>query len=144
MSGISLSAVLLGIFTGLAASVIAGLILGYGVNLDIRRRIDDERKTPTDAEADRLFSEAFEQTHREPGFLLQLMVISVGVSALSGAVTAWLAPMAPYANAAVVGGVSLILGLISTQLSPDLPRRYAIIGALTTLPATLAGAWLVA
>ncbi len=144
MSGISLSAILLGIFTGLFASAIAGLILGYGVNLDIRRRIGKEHRNPTDDEADRLFSEAFSEANREPSFLQQLLVISIDVSALAGAVTAWLAPMAPYLNATVVGCVSVALGLISMRLNPDLPRRYAILGALTTLPATLAGAWLVA
>lgn len=135
MEYLSFWAILAGLGVAIGVSSLGGLVFGIGVAIDTARDIDPEH----DLEA---FDEAFEEVGSKPGFIVQIIVLSVGAAVLSGAVTAWLAPDAPYLNAAIVGAVGTALGIAAMPAMPDVPRVLAIVGTLATLPATLAGAWL--
>ncbi len=137
MEAISLLAIGAGILAAIVISAVAGAVFGLGLAADIGK------ETPYDEEAEAFFDRGFEAESRKPGFVLQMLVLSAASSALAGAITAWLAPQAPYLNAGIVGLAGTVLGLALARSTPGLPPLLNLLGALTTLPATLAGAWLV-
>ncbi|HHL22835.1 MAG TPA: hypothetical protein ENJ52_15090 [Aliiroseovarius sp.] len=126
MAGLSLAAIGAGIGVAVILSALVGLVFGAAV-------IADTHPDDDDPEA------ALDAAMASPGALAQLSVLSLAVTLLSGAVTGWLAPAAPYANAALVGATGTVLGLALP--APGFPRRLRIAMALATLPVTLAGAW---
>lgn len=142
MGTISFTAVFLGVLTGIVASAIAGLIFGIGFAIDTANEIEQNGKDPLGEEADKLFDQAFGDAAQQKGFGIQLIVISIATAILSGAVTAWLAPAAPLSNAALVGAIGTAISLASVPMVKGISRSISIAGSLVTLPATLAGAWL--
>ncbi len=140
MAGLSLTAIALGVLTGIIASAIAGLIFGIGFSIDAANRMREKGTDPLEEEADKLFDQAFGDASQKRGFAVQLVVISIGTAILSGAVTAWLAAQAPMANALVVGLIGTGISLASVPFTHGLPKPLALTGALVTLPATLIGA----
>ncbi len=118
---------MLGLAVAFVLSGLVGLVLGAAVAADAGR--DGE----TDMQA------RFEAELHSPALLAQLTILSLVVALLSGAVTAWHGPGAPYLNAGIVGAIGTLAGL--TLPSPGFPPRLRRAMALATLPFTLAGAW---
>ncbi len=131
METFSLVAVGAGIGAAIAASLLAGLIYGLGFAIDTAREHDPEHEPDA-------FDQAFEQAGHTPGFIVQMLILSIGACVLSGAVTAWLSPAAPWLNATLVGAVGTLLGLLGAHNMPPVLTRLSLV---VTLPATLAGAW---
>ncbi len=141
-------AIAAGIATALVTALLAGAALGMGIASDA---ISAARKNGLDLdeydpdEIDAQLEEAFEKASDDPLLGWQMLAISLTVSALSGAVTGWLAPQSPLLNAAVVGGTGTIIGMVSGQEElRRLPSFLRIGATLSTLPATLSGAWMAA
>ncbi len=144
MEQLSFLAICAGIVSAVAIGGGAGAILGLGFAVDVSREAERQGMDPMDEEANRLFDEAFEAASQERGFVLQMLVLSLATSLISGGVTGWLAPAAPLLNAAVVGTVGTAVGLLSARAPSRMPRGLLVAGTLSTLPATLLGAWLAA
>ena len=140
MATLSLLAIGAGTLAGITISAAAGALFGLGFALDVQHDSQADGADPD--EADRLFEQAFASASHRPVFALQLTAISIASAAVSGAVTAWFAPAAPLANAAAVGLIGTGLGLVAARLGPPPPPLLNALGLLTTLPATLFGAWL--
>ncbi len=119
-----LFAVMAGVAVAMGLGGLVGAVLGAALAADSRDADD-----PT-----------FEAQLNTPTLLLQLSILSLMVAVLSGAVTGWLAPGAPLLNAGLVGALGTGLGLALP--APGFPDRPRLILALLTLPATLAGGWL--
>ncbi|HGG04965.1 MAG TPA: hypothetical protein ENK28_05850 [Aliiroseovarius sp.] len=133
MSELDFIAILAGITTAIFTSAFAGALLGIGFAVDMMA--NDPEVYPKD---DNAMDEAFGELRHKPGFAFQMAFVNIAISALSGAVTAWLAPHAPLLNALVVG----LVGMGVVALGRDMPRPLVISGLATTLPATVVGAWL--
>ena len=127
---ISLPALAGGIVTSLILSALVGLILGAAVLADAGAR-------PGSPEGESEIDAAL----RHGALRWQLAVLSLLVAVISGAVTGWLAPVAPLRNAALVGFIGMVAGLILPA-----PRSFSatirISMAIATLPATLLGGWM--
>ena len=144
MAGLSFTAIALGVLTGIIASGIAGLIFGIGFAIDTANAFREKGKDPLEEEADKLFDQAFGDASQQRSFGFQLVAISIGTSILTGAVTAWLAPQAPIANALVVAIIGTVVSLASVPFARGLPRAFSIAGSVAIFPATLIGAALFA
>ncbi len=125
MFGFSFFAVLAGLAVAIVLSGLVGMVLGMAVAADAGAEAPED-------------PEAFEAQLHAPGLIAQLSVLSLVVSLLSGAVTAWMAPAAPYVNAGIVGAIGALMGIALPAPGFSRPVRLAL--ALATLPVTLAGA----
>ena len=123
-----LFAVMAGVAVAMGLGGLVGAVLGAALIADSRDADDSDPQA------------TFEAQLHSPTLLLQLSVLSLMVAVLSGAVTGWLAPGAPLLNAGLVGALGTGLGLALP--APGFPDRPRLILALLTLPATLAGGWL--
>ena len=131
-------AILWGCIAALGLSAVAGALMGTGLITDISND-PDEAGTPDGPDDD-----ALERAMHRPMALLQLTVLSLLTTVVAGALTARLAPGAPLLNAGAVGAVGTLLSVPLARAAPTLPRPLVIFGILSTLPATLLGAWIVA
>ncbi len=141
MEQISLLAVFAGITVAVILGSLAGMTLGLGFAADTARDMRERGQDISEPAGEEAFDRAFDEVSGKPDFVFQIMLVSVLSSVVSGAVTALLAPEAPYLNAAIVGAVGVVVGLAGVLVMPNFPRVIAIAGAFVTLPATLAGAW---
>ncbi len=130
-------AIFWGCIAALGLSAVAGALMGAGLITDISNN-PDEAGAP-----DSLDDSALERAMHRPMALLQITVLSLLATAVAGALTARLAPGAPMLNAGAVGAIGTVLSVPLARGAPALPRPLVIFGILSTLPATLLGAWIV-
>ena len=135
------TAIFWGVIAGLGLSAIAGTLLGAGLLSDIVAGKEGAEPVSPDDETE--MANAMERAMSRPVALLQITVLSLVAAAVSGALTARLAPAAPYLNAGIVGLAGTLGALPFAGHLKALPRPLIIFSIIATLPATLAGAWLV-
>ncbi len=141
-TALDLWAIAWGCAAAIGLSAVAGALMGAGLIVDIGNNPDESgpEQPPPDEAPDEA---ALERAMRRPMALLQISVLSLLATAVSGALTARLAPGAPLANAAAVGAIGTVLSVPLARGTPALPRPLVIFAVLSTLPATLLGAWIV-
>ena len=127
MFGLDLVAIGAGLGAAIILSGLVGLVLGAAI------AADSQAANETELEAQ------FRAQMHKPALLAQLAILSLLIALLSGAITAWFAPGAPYLNTTIVGAISTLASLILP--SPGFPPLARWLLSLANLPATLAGAW---
>lgn len=141
MAVIDLWAIVWGLVAGVVLSGVAGAILGGGIISDMLR--EKGQSDSLDNSDDTELGPAMEKALSQPAALTQILVLSIGASAVSGALTARLVDTGPLTNAAIVGVIGTLVSLPFLRNGSGMPRRLVVLSILTTLPATLLGAWLV-
>ncbi len=135
---LDIAAIFWGIVAALVLNFLVGAVLGLGVLIDAIKPGDPDHEEPSDEELDAVF----EAEMHNPVSMAQMAILSLVATAVSGAVTAWLAPQAPYLHAGIVGATGLVFGIVMEWRNPTLPFVINALFAVLIIPATLLGAWI--
>lgn len=125
MTRLDPKAILIAMLLSLALDVVGslGLIVVFGVQLTADM-------SPEQVNA------ALDEVTGTTSFLLASLVYGTATTAFGGYVAARVARGYPYFNAAAVGGVGIVLGLL---LSADAPWWFQALAYLVSIPAAVAG-----
>ncbi|HHB80447.1 MAG TPA: hypothetical protein ENK83_01675 [Aliiroseovarius sp.] len=127
MFGLNLIAVILGLSAAVVLNGVAGIALGLAIATDANAHTEHELEAH------------FKSETASRSLMIQLAILSLVIALLSGALTAWYAPGAPFLNAGFVGLIGMAIGLALP--SPGFPKAAQKWLARAHLPAALAGAW---
>lgn len=135
LESLDFSAIIWGCGVAILLSTLTGVIFGAALAADNARTGD--QPSPDDKKG---VDKLFEADMRRRPVIMQSLVLSLAVAAVSGAVTVWASDSAPILNAAAVGLIGTLLS-VALPMPQGMPRSLRYGGPLGTLPATLLGAW---
>jgi hypothetical protein len=115
VKGISIKGIIIAILVALMADIIGGIVLGFTIAITMG---------PSAATLD------------NTAFLTGIIIVDILTTFLAGYVAASIAKVCYYKNAAVVGGISILIGIF---IPNDFPLWFNVIGFLYAVPAALLG-----